>query len=97
MQLSFDKDSEVHRVTVTLARDDVNDRQSVMLAAFNRRGMLIASSASMIGSMEEAELLPLLLSDVAYGWLYRGAKEATIFPMAAYRKARKALNERMSK
>jgi hypothetical protein len=93
-QMSFEPKSVLHRLRIELAMDEVNGGQVVTLLAENRFGDVIASSSSRLTNFDEAELLPLFLSQVAYGWLYADAREAVSLASKRLRESRKALAER---
>jgi hypothetical protein len=90
-QSSLFKEMELHKVVVTLAVDEVLQSIHVQVLATNRAGALLASAGLNCASMDESDLLPALLSEVAYGFLYRGAHEAVTIPVRGFKSRRKDL------
>jgi hypothetical protein len=91
-QLSFDKATEVHSVTITLRLDEIRQVGAVQLMAFNKEGTLLASGGVAYKGMEEAELVPILLHSVGFGWLYRGIEDTILKPLQTFRAQRKSLD-----
>jgi hypothetical protein len=90
-QLSFDKASELHKLVVTVMVNEVADTTLVTLFGMNRQGVLLASTGVVLSGFAEVELLPRLMSEAAYGYLYGGSREAVTVPAQNLRAARKAL------
>jgi hypothetical protein len=91
-QLSFDKTTELHRIKIDLLQDERNDRTIVSVHGLNRADEMLASTGVSLSGFAEVELLPDMLAQVAYGWLYGGSRDAVTQPAARLRERRKALH-----
>lgn len=92
-QGSLFSESEVHHLTVDLRLDEIAQVTQVSLRAMSRNATVIRSSGVVANGIAQCELIPIMLAEAAYGWLYRGAAECTTLPAAEFRRRRASLSE----
>jgi len=88
-QGSLFDDQELAQVEVKLRYDDIAGCVKCSLVATSRKGQILASGAVVAVGMEQTELLPILVAESCYGFLYRGSRDAVVVPLSAYRSRRK--------
>ena len=90
-QGSLFNQSELHRVEIVLQLDELEGHTKCQIVGRNRASAILASASVTLEGFDVAELLPVLLAEVGYGYLYRGAHEAVTLPIRAFKARRKDL------
>jgi hypothetical protein len=93
VQLSLEPNLNAETLAITLKWDELQDKQSIRIIAKNHQGDVLASSQLAIKDEASAILLPELLAAIATGWTNGGSKAMVTAPVAAFRTARKAMNQ----
>lgn len=84
-------DSELCRLRMTMMINDLTHTMVAELVAETRKGIVLASSGVVAHGLDECELLPIMVTEATYGFLYRDHRDAVVLPAQGFRARRKSL------